>query len=292
MNLYEPQCVAPTSCLLGQSPVWSPTEGLLWWVDPKRAKLHRYNPKTTNARRYDLPFKASVIALAQGELLMAGDLELGFFDPSTEEYAKLITLEGEPAGNRINAGGVAPDNSFWFLTMDGDEADAKSALSRFAPDRAVEPLAAPRVIIPSTACFSPDGSTFYSCDVTEQEIMAFDFDGPQKLTNRRVFATTSTGAGYPDGSAVDSEGCLWNAEWDGARVVRYRPDGAVDRIVKLPTSRATGCCFGGRDLKTLYVTTARTGLTAWQLDAQPFAGSLFAIQVETPGLACREWSGR
>ena len=292
MNLYEPQCVAPTSCLLGQSPVWSPSEGLLWWVDPKRAKLHRYNPKTTNTRRYDLPMKASVIALSQGELLMAGDLELGFFDPSTEEYTRLVTLEGEPAGNRINAGGVAPDNSFWFATMDGDEADAKSAWYRFAPDRAIEPLNAQRVIIPSTAAFSPDGGTFYTCDVTEQEILSFDFDGQRTLTNRRVFTTTSAGAGYPDGSAVDADGCIWNAEWDGSRVVRYRPDGAVDRAISLPVSRPTGCCFGGRDLKTLYITTARTGLTNWQMDAQPFAGSLFAMQVDVPGVAVRDWTGR
>ncbi|WP_084399792.1 SMP-30/gluconolactonase/LRE family protein [Henriciella aquimarina] len=292
MSLYQPQCVAPTSCLLGQSPVWSPSEGLLWWVDPKRAKLHRYNPKTGNARRYDLPLKASVIALARGELLMAGDLEIGFFDPATEEYTQLVFLEGEPSENKINAGGIAPDASFWLATMDGDEADARSAWYRLAPDRALERLSLPTVIIPSSACFSPDGGTFYTCDVTEQEIHSFDHDGKHGLSNRRVFATTSAGAGYPDGSAVDSEGCLWNAEWDGGRIVRYRPDGAVDRVVKLPTVRPTGCCFGGKDLKTLYITTARTGLTAFQMDAQPFAGSLFAMETEVPGLAPMDWSGR
>jgi len=292
MSPYEPQCVAPTSCLLGQSPVWSASEGLLWWVDPKRAKLHRYNPRTGNTRRYDLPMKASVIALSRGEILMAGDLEIGFFDPSTEEYVRLVELEGEPEGNRINAGGVAPDGSFWAATMDGEEADARGAWYRFGPDRAIDRLNLPSVIIPSTACFSPDGGTFYTCDVTEQEILSFDVEAPGTLTNRRVFATTSAGAGYPDGSAVDAEGCIWNAEWDGSRVVRYRPDGAVDRIVKLPVSRPTGCAFGGRDLDTLYITTARTGLTNWQMDAQPFAGSLFAMQAETPGLAVRAWTGR
>lgn len=292
MSPYEPQCVAPTSCLLGQSPVWSASEGLLWWVDPKRAKLHRYNPRTGNTRRYDLPMKASVIALSRGEILMAGDLEIGFFDPSTEENVRLVELEGEPEGNRINAGGVAPDGSFWAATMDSEEADARGAWYRFGPDRAIDRLNLPSVIIPSTACFSPDGGTFYTCDVTEQEILSFDHDGGLGLTNRRVFATTSSGAGYPDGSAIDAEGCFWNAEWDGGRIVRYRPDGAIDRTVRLPTVRPTGCSFGGRDLKTLYVTTARTGLTSFQMDTQPFAGSLFALQVETPGLACREWSGR
>ena len=291
MSLYEPQCIAPTSCLLGQSPVWSPSEGLLWWVDPKRAKLHRFNPKTTNTRRYDLPLKASVIALAQGELLMAGDLETGVFDPATEEYTRLVAVEGEPEGNRINAGGVAPDSSFWFATMDGEERAATSTWYSLAPDRTITPLGLPSVIIPSTASFSPDGATFYTCDVTEQEILAFDRAEDGKLANRRVFATTSAGAGYPDGSTTDSEGGLWVAEWDGGRVVRYRADGAIDREVRLPTMRPTGCCFGGRGLKTLYVTTARTGLTAFQMDTQPFAGSLFAIQTDIPGLACREWAG-
>ncbi|GGB62124.1 SMP-30/gluconolactonase/LRE family protein [Henriciella pelagia] len=292
MHLFEPQCVAPTSCLLGQSPVWSPSEGLLWWVDPNRAKLHRYNPKTGNARRYDLPLKASVIALSQGELLMAGEVEVGFFDPSTEEYTRLITLENEAPGNRINAGGVAPDGSFWFATMDGHEADARSAWYRLAPDRSIHPLNVKPIVIPSTACFSPDGSVFYTCDTTEQEIHAFDVEEGARLTNRRIFTTTSSGAGYPDGSTVDSEGHLWNAEWDGARIVRYTPEGAIDRAIKLPVSRITGCCFGDRDLKTLYVTTARTGLTAFQLDMQPFAGSLFAIRTDIAGRPCAEWSGR
>ena len=291
MTVFEPQCVAPTSCLLGQSPVWSASEGLLWWVDPKRAKLHRYNPKTGNTRRYDLPLKASVIALSRGELLMAGDLDIGFFDVATEEFTRLAFLEGEPAGNKINCGGVAPDGSFWFATMDGDEADSRSAWYRLASDRAVERLNLPPVIIPSTAGFAPDGQTFYTCDTTEQEILSFDFEAPGSLSNRRVFATTSAGAGYPDGSAIDAEGGLWNAEWDGARLVRYTPEGKVDRIVQLPVTRPTGCCFGGKGLTTLYVTTARTGLTSFQMDAQPFAGSLFAFETEVPGLPCREWPG-
>lgn len=292
MTHYMPQCVAPTSCLLGQSPVWSASEGLLWWVDPKRAKLHRHNPKTGNTRRYDLPLKAAVIVPAKGELLMAGDLEIGFFDVATEEFTRLVRLRNEPDGNRINCGGVAPDGSFWLATMDGEERDPRSRWYRLAADRSVEALTLPPVTIPSSACFSPDRATFYTCDTTEQEILAFDFAAPGKLSNRRVFATTSAGAGYPDGSAIDAEGCFWNAEWDGARVVRYTPEGAVDRVVKLPTNRPTGCCFGGRHLQTLYVTTARTGLTAFQMDAQPFAGSLFAFETDVPGLACAEWSGQ
>lgn len=290
--MSEPLCVAPTSCLLGQSPVWSASEGLLFWVDPNRAKLHRYKPKTGNTRRYDLPMKASVIALAEGQLLMAGGLEMGFFDIETEEYSRLATVEGDPSRVRINCGGVAPDGSFWFATMDSEEKTALSAWYRLTPDRRLERIETPPLIIPSTACFSLEGDVFYTADTTEQELLAFDMAEDGKLRNRRVFATTSSGAGYPDGSAVDADGCLWNAEWDGSRLVRYRPDGAIDCTVKLPTSRPTGVCFGGDDLRTLYITTARTGLTAFQMDTQPFAGSLFALRTDCPGVASRSWGKR
>jgi sugar lactone lactonase YvrE len=291
MTSSDPQCVAPTSCLLGQSPVWSASEGLLFWVDPKRAKLHRYKPKTGNTRRYDLPLKASVIALAGGEILMGGALEIGFFDIETEEYARLAALAGDPEDIRINCGGAAPDGSFWFATMDAAETQARTEWYRLAPDRSVVKLNLPPVLIPSTACFSPDSTVFYTADVTEQELLAFDVGQTGDVSNRRVFATTSAGAGYPDGSAVDAEGYLWNAEWDGGRVVRYRPDGKVDRVVRLATARPTGCCFGADDLRTLYITTARTGLTGFQMDTQPFAGSLFALRTEVPGRPSPSWRG-
>lgn len=290
MKPNQPQCLAPTSCLLGQSPVWSASEGLLFWVDPKRAKLHRYKPKTGNTRRYDLPLKASVIALAGGQLLMAGGLEIGLFDIETEEFVRLATLDGDAEDIRINCGGTAPDGSFWFATMDSAETTARSQWYRFGPDARITRVDIAPVIIPSAACFAPSAGTFYTADTTEQEILAFDFDGVSGLINRRVFATTSKGAGYPDGSAIDAEGCLWNAEWDGGRLVRYQPDGRVDTVVNLPTSRPTGCCFGGDDMRTLYITTARTGLTSFQVDTQPFAGSLFALRTACPGLPSPGWT--
>ena len=91
-----PECVAPTGCTLGEGPLWSPSEGFLWWVDIKRAKLHRFNPRTGNTRRYDLPIRASTIALHDGSILMAGDQEIGVYDPSTEAYERLAVLQDEP----------------------------------------------------------------------------------------------------------------------------------------------------------------------------------------------------
>lgn len=287
--MSDVRCVAPTGCMLGEGPLWSPTEGFLWWVDIKRAKLHRHNPRTGNTRRYDLPVRASGLALAEGGLIMIGDLEVGRYDTATEHYQRVCTLN-EPYGFRTNDAGMAPDGSFWFGTMDDAETEAEGQYYRLRPDMTAERIGLPEVLVTNTMQFSPDGRTFYTCDSAEQMILSFDYDPDTgALANRRVFASTLEAGCYPDGSAMDQDGFLWNAQWAGSRIVRYAPDGSIDQIVSLPVSRPTSCAFGGPELKTLYITSARVGLSDAALDRQPMAGSLFAIDVETPGLPVAEF---
>ena len=158
------------------------------------------------------------------------------------------------------------------------------------PDRQISQLRLPSVMITNTMQFSPDGRTFYTCDSAEQEILAFDHDpGTGGLTGRRVFASTYEFGGYPDGSTIDSEGCLWTCLWDASRVVRYRPDGSVDQVITLAAPRPTSCTFGGDDLKTLFITTSRVGMSFPALDSRPLSGSLFAISVDVPGLPPRQF---
>lgn len=287
--MSEVRCVAPTGCLLGEGPLWSPTEGFLWWVDIKRAKLHRHNPETGNTRRYDLPLHASALALAEGGLIMVGDREVGRYDTATESYQPICQLN-EPDGFRTNDAGIAPDGSLWFGTMDDAEVLAEGQYYRLAPDLTVDRIGLPEVLVTNTMQFSPDGQTFYTCDSAEQMILAFDHD-PESgaLSHRRVFASTLEVGCYPDGSAIDAEGYLWNAQWSGSRLVRYAPDGRLDRIVVLPVSRPTSCAFGGEDLRTLYITSARVGLSDAAIDRQPMAGSLFALDVDVPGLPVPEF---
>lgn len=275
--------------MLGEGPLWSPSEGFLWWVDIKRAKLHRHNPKTGNTRRYDLPIHASALALADGGLIMIGDREVGRYDTATEHYEKVADIN-EPEGFRTNDAGIAPDGSLWFGTMDDAEALPEGQYYRLAPDMTVDRIGLPEVLVTNTMKFSPDGTVFYTCDSAEQMILAFDH-APETgaLSNRRVFASTLEAGCYPDGSAVDQEGYLWNAQWAGSRVVRYAPDGSIDRVVSLPVSRPTSCAFGGPDLTTLYITTARVGLSDAALDRQPMAGSLFALDVQVPGVPVPEF---
>lgn len=268
--------------------MWSRSEGFLWWVDVRRAKLHRYNPKTGNTRRYDLPVRASSLALYDGLLLMAADREIGFFDPASEVYERLCRLDTEPDGNRTSDGGVAPDGSFWFGTMDDAGREPSGLYYRFGPDKTVEQLRLPSVLVTKTLQFSPDGRTFYTCDTAEAEILAFDVD-PETgaLSGRRTFAYTGELGGLPHGSAVDSEGGLWTCLHGASRVVRYTPDGELDRTIILAAPLPTGCAIGGRDMRTLFITTARTGLSFPQLDSRPLSGSLFAVDIDVPGLAPR-----
>lgn len=287
--MSEVVCVAPTGCMLGEGPLWSPTEGFLWWVDIKRAKLHRHNPRTGNTRRYELPLHASALALSDGGLIMIGDREIGRYDTATESYRKICDLN-EPEGFRTNDAGIAPDGSLWFGTMEDAEVQAEGQYYRLAPDLTVERLGLPEVVVTNTMEFSPDGRTFYTSDSSEQMLLAFDHDPDTgALSNRRIFASTFDAGCYPDGSAVDVDGYLWNAQWAGSRIVRYTPDGSIDRVVKMPVSRPTSCAFGGPDLTTLYITSARIGLTDVALDRQPMAGSLFALEVDTPGLPVPEF---
>jgi len=287
--LSEVICVAPTGCLLGEGPLWSPSEGFLWWIDIKRAKLHRYNPRTTNTRRYDLPLHASALALLDGGLLMIGDREVGRYDTATEDYERLLSLN-EPENFRTNDGGIAPDGSFWFGVMDDNEAVAEGSYYRLNTDMTLERIGLPEVMVTNTMQFSPDGGVFYTCDSAEQQILGFNYNCETgALSKRRIFASTMDAGCYPDGTAIDVEGYLWNAQWAGSRLVRYAPDGRVDRIVKLPVSRPTSCAFGGEDLKTLYITSARVGLSDAALDRQPLAGSLFSLDIDVPGLPVQEF---
>lgn len=279
-----PECVAPTGCLLGQGPLWSPTEGFLWWVDAARAKLHRHNPKTGNTRRYDLPIHASAIALHHGGFIMIGDREGGLYDPATEAYERQFELPETEENIRAHDAGVAPDGSLWLCVKDVNEYETGGRFYRVSPEFAVSQLALPTVFSANTMRFSPDNKTFYTCDTAEQEILAHDFDPETNtLSERRVFATTDEWGGYPMGSAIDAQGCLWTALWDGGCAVRYSPDGIVDRIAELPVMRPTGCAFGGPELSTLYITTARQGFSPRDLERQPFSGGLFALDVPTPG---------
>jgi sugar lactone lactonase YvrE len=174
---------------------------------------------------------------------------------------------------------------------EGKDKRRTGGLSRLDPDLSLHAMET-GIGTSNSIAWSPDDRTFYYSDTAARVIWAYDFDlDAGTIANRRVLTDMDGQPGGPDGSTVDAEGFLWNAQWGGWRLVRYAPDGRVDRVVPMPVAQPTSCMFGGEDLATLYVTSARTGLSDADLARQPQAGGLFALDVGVRGLPEPRFAG-
>ena len=278
--------------VLGEGVCWEPRRERLYWVDILSRRLEWLNPQSGESGAWTLDVKPSVIApLADGGLILGTSKGVIIFDPTTGDVEHLFELEPDRPNNRTNDGGVDRQGRFWLGTMADGGPENSGAVYRIDRD-----WTATRVIdglgIPNTLQISPDGRTLYVADSRAKVIWAYDLDPKTgALGYRHVFADTKGQEPTPDGSAVDVEGCLWNAQWGGSRIVRYTPDGEIDRIVETPVSQPTKCAFGGPGLATLYVTSAREGLSEAQLEAEPLAGSLFRFDPGVRGLAAVPFGG-
>ncbi len=269
---------------LGESCVWSVEEAALWWIDVRGPSLRRLDAAAGRIDSFDLPETVGSIGLrAGGGLVVALGSRIAVFDPASGRLDTIARPHETYDNQRFNDGRCDRQGRFWSGTMDDVARGECGTLYRLEADRSLAPVLGP-VTIPNSLAWSPDGATMYFSDTTSRAIMAYDFDTASGTPSRpRVFARTE-GPGTPDGSTVDCEGFLWNAEYDGWRLTRYAPDGRVDRIVPMPIARPTCCAFGGPDLATLYVTTAAQKLTAAELAAQPLAGGLLALDAGVRGL--------
>jgi sugar lactone lactonase YvrE len=274
----EIACVAPLGCILGEGPVWDES-GYLWWVDIKAPALHRYRLEGGELRRWPLPEPVGCAALrGQGGLILGLQSGFAFFDPDTGELQRLFDPEPDQPQNRLNDGKCDARGRFWAGTMHDPEQDPTGQLYRLDPDMNLERFEMDFVVTNGPA-WTGDGRTFYFTDSAERRIWAYDFDMEAgRLGERRLFAELKPGEGHPDGQCVDAEDRLWTCCWNGARILRRRPDGAVDYELNLPVPLVTSCCFGGAGLDILFVTTARVGLKPAALAAAPLSGGLFAIR--------------
>jgi sugar lactone lactonase YvrE len=271
-------CVAPAACILGEGPVWDEQGGFVWWVDIKGPALHRYRPAGGEVRCWDLPEPVGAAALrTRGGLLLALQRGFAFFEPETGQLERLYDPEPQSPQNRLNDGKCDALGRFWVGSMHDPVQVPSGHLYRLDPDLDLERFDMGFMVTNGPA-WSGDGRTFYFTDTAGRRIYAFDFDmAAGRLGARRLFVEVPRAEGLPDGQCVDAEDHVWTAHWNGGRVTRYRPDGTVERVVRLPAPLVTSCCFGGEDLSTLYVTTARVGLEPAAIEAAPLSGGLFAV---------------
>jgi len=283
MLAAEPVCSIGAE--LGEGPVWVPQDQALWFVDITGRQVHRYQPHSRQHRVWAAPDKVSFIFAVRGGGFMVG-LKSGLhrFDPRRGEFTYFAAAEPHLPDNRLNDGCVSPEGELWFGSMHDPQKESSGSLYRLDRDgRAV--LLDSGYVVTNGPAFSPDGRTFYHTDTARRLIYAFERSAPGSLSGKRVFAQIEAAAGFPDGTAVDAEGCLWVALWGGWGVRRYAPDGELLATVRFPCARVTKVAFAGEDRRTAYATTAWRGLSAAEREAQPLAGDLFCFRTAVPGLA-------
>jgi sugar lactone lactonase YvrE len=281
-----------SAAALSESPVWHPRQQALFYVDVPGHRLHRFDPRSGELRHWD--FDTDVACLAphlDGRLLVAMRDGLWSFDPASGERALLEKPPYDPLKQRFNDGKCDPQGRFWVGTID-EAREPNAALYCYAHGMLAKRVGG--IANLNGLAWSPNGRTMHWSDTKAHAIYAADFDPASgTLSRQRVFAQfalkqadqpLASYGGRPDGAAMDAEGCYWIAMFEGQRVLRLSPEGEILRIVELPVRCPTMPCFGGPDLKTLYITSARHGRPAAELIDQPWAGCVLALEVEVPGL--------
>jgi len=265
--------------ILGEGPLWDVEEQRLYWIDSFGMNVFRCTADGREIRAWDLPQKIGSMALRKkGGALLSLARGFHFLDFKSGNLDLIVDPEPGRNNNRINDGKVDKRGRFIAGTMDTMEEGPNGALYRLDPDLSLHKID-DKIIVSNGPCWSPDGKIFYFADSWSGEIWAYDYDlATGNVASRRVFAKldTSTG-GAADGSTVDAEGCLWNAQVYDGKLIRYTPDGKIERVVEMPVKKVTSVMFGGPKLDVLYVTSmAKPPLPRFPGDGV-LRGSLFAI---------------
>jgi len=294
------QTLSPVPCELGESPFWHPHEQMLYWVDIPGKKILRANVYMGSVETWDMPSEPGCIAPAKsGGLVMA--LRHGVFRAREWGGAleHIATLDYDTSTVRANDGKCDALGRFWVGTIDEPKAHRAAALYSIDCRSGGAPVVERKAGDALTAnglAWSPDGSTLYWADTPSHLVHAWDYEvNGNTLAGHRThlqFAPKPAGwdfqqtayQGRPDGAAVDVHGNYYCAMFEGRLVCKFAPDGTLLAEIATPAQCPTMPCFGGEDLKTLYLTTARHGRSAQELQAFPLSGCVFSRRVETAGL--------
>lgn len=288
--IYGIECVLDCANHLGEGPVWDVAEQCLYWVDSTgrrvdKPAIWRFDPATGDVRNWNVSADIGAMALRStgGAVLALNDGFYSFdFDSGATELIAATSDDSTRA--RLNDGKVDRHGRFIVGGMDDQEELEMCSLWRLDPDHSVTKLE-DGIICSNGPCWSPDSKTFYFIDTFKKEIWAYDYDlSVGTIANRRVFTSLADEPGFADGSTVDAEGYLWNAQVIGGDLIRYAPDGSVDLRLAMPVKNITSVMFGGPDLDEIYVTSmARVAHPAahkhFSAEAKPqfTAGGLFRI---------------
>lgn len=263
---------------LGEGPLWDVDEQRLYWIDSFDGRVFRCTSDGREVRAWDVPQKIGSMCLRRGGgAVLSLQRGFHFLDFDSGEVASIHDPEPDRPNNRINDGKVDRQGRFIAGSMDTMEEGPNGALYRLDPDLSVTRLDS-GIIVSNGPCWSPDEQIFYFTDSWSGEISAYDYDpAAGAVSNKRTFARMQWQGGAFDGATVDAEGGVWSAIVYVGKLVRYAPDGRIERIIDMPVKKVTSVMFGGPNLDILYVTSmAKPPLPRFPADPA-LRGALFAI---------------
>ena len=291
MNAYVdldraiPSLAVDSRCALGESVLWCERRTALFWTDIDASRLWMHRPYRGITRNWELPDRLGSLALCQtGQLLLGLAKGLYLADPDaaqgeTMPMEKLVDVEAENSETRINDGRSDRNGNFVFGTKSERADNAPiGAFYQYSGRYGLRRLNLPTAAIPNSLCFTADGRTMYYCDSVEPQILCCDYDAATaSVSGSRVFAEVDDADASPDGSIIDADGYLWNAQWGAGRIVRYGSDGVVDRVMPLPVKNPSCCTIGGAAYDRLYISSARVDNSEQELARTPGAGGIWQI---------------
>ena len=285
---------------LGEGVLWSHIENTLYWLDvPMPSKLFKMRMDNGDLSVYKMPEMITAMSSrSNGEMLVASHHGINSFNFEQQKLTKILDIEPNFPNNRCNDGASDAMGRFWIGTMQNNiSSDAtdieitENSGSLYCVNKDLTYTKHESNIgVSNTLAWSPDNQKFYFTDTLTGIIFSYDFNLENgEISNKQEFAKHERG--YPDGSTVDSEGYLWSCRWGGSCVIRFDPNGKVDDIIELPVENITSCTFGNKSLQTLFITTARWGMTKENIEKNPEAGGLFSIDLDIKGLPDNSFSG-
>ncbi|MCP3127100.1 SMP-30/gluconolactonase/LRE family protein [Shewanella sp. KJ2020] len=273
----------PVGNRLGEGVLWDELHQLIWWTDILSSVIYRFHLPTHTLETLPMPHRVGSFGLTANPmmLIVAFDIGIAHYDIEHQKIKWLAQPESQIEGNRFNDGRTDRQGRFWAGTMVERRDHQQQCAALYCIDEKGDcHLRLSDLEISNGLCWSPDGRTLYHADSPKHQIYQYDFDiRSGLLSHKRLFATTSNNM-FPDGSDVDCAGYLWNAQWGGGQLVRYRPDGEVDLILKLPVTHPTSIAFGGPKLDLLIVTSAKHAIDPLALSQEPQAGDVFIYQLD------------
>lgn len=270
---------------LGEGPCWDEEEQALYWVDTDLKRVHKYCPYSGEKKTYQLNQKVGSAVKETAQTLICA-LENGFYRLNQADGAQkfLLTPKEHRSENIFNDGKCDKAGNFWAGTVHIDELENRGLLYCLKSDMECE-VKVRDITISNGIAWTEDYKTMYYIDTPTMQVAAFDYDiDACTVSNKRIVIEFSPDDGMPDGMTIDEEGNLWVAMWGGYSVCKCDPrNGRIMGKVKVPAANVTSCIFGGKDLDTLYITTAMAELTPREREKQPLAGGVFQLKTDTKG---------